>query len=76
MALTKEEYQDWAAHPLTQKFHQYLTDYREALKEKWARGEFHPQSPESVEAISRCQMAQELTSLDDDSIANFYNQGA
>jgi len=74
MAMSQEEYQEWVAHPLTQKFHQYLLDYRAQMMEKWAQGGYHPQNPESVMAISRCQMAQELTSLDDDSIANFYKE--
>ena len=69
MSMTKEDYQEWKAHPLTQQFHQYLKDYRADLMERWARGMF---SQMNLEAVTRCQMADELSTLDDDSISNFY----
>lgn len=70
--MTKEEYQEWAAHPLTQRFRQFLKDYRAALMEKWAQGSLQPNSPDSLMAVARCQMADELTTLDDDAIPQFY----
>lgn len=72
MAMSKEEYQQWAGHPLTKQFHQYLLDYRHRMMEKWAQGGYPPESPDSLLAIARCQMAEELATLDDDWIAEFY----
>ena len=72
MAMSKEEYQQWKDHPLTQQFHQYLRDYRQTLMEKWAQGGYQPTSPESLMAVARCQMADEIATLDDDWIAEFY----
>lgn len=72
MAMSKEDYQQWKDHPLTQQFHQYLRDYRQTLMEKWAQGALSPDSPELLMAVARCQMADEIATLDDDSIAEFY----
>lgn len=33
-----EEFQRWKDHPMTEAWFQYLEDYRESLKEQWARG--------------------------------------
>jgi hypothetical protein len=70
--MSKEEYQQWKDHPLTKQFHQYLRDYRQTLMDKWAQGGYHPSSPEALMAVARCQMAEEIVTLDDDWIANFY----
>jgi hypothetical protein len=70
--MSKEDYQQWKDHPLTKAFHQYLRDYRQALMEKWAQGALAPSSPESLMAVARCQMADEIATLEDDSIAEFY----
>ena len=70
--MDKEEYQEWKEHPLTKKFHKYLADYRQALMDKWAQGALSPNSPESLMAVARCQMADEIATLEDDSIAEFY----
>ena len=72
MAMSKEEYQQWKDHPLTKQFHQYLRDYRQTLMAKWAAGGYHPNNPESLMAVARCQMADEIVTLDDDWIAEFY----
>jgi len=72
--MSKEEYQQWKDHPLTQRFHQYLKDYRQALMEKWAQGALAPTSPEALMAVARCQMADEIATLEDDSIADFYRK--
>jgi len=74
MAMTKEEYQQWKDHPLTKQFHQYLRDYRQTLMEKWAQGGYHPSSPDGLMAVARCQMADEIATLDDDSIDEFYRK--
>lgn len=69
--MTKDQYEEWAAHPLTKQFHQYLTDYRQHLMDRWAQGQLaSPQ--DQMMAVARCQMADEITTLDDDSISEFY----
>jgi hypothetical protein len=67
-----EQFQQWRHDPLTVLFHKYLTDYRQSLMERWAAGKL--QEPESTMAMGQCQMLLELTSLDDDTIGNFYRQ--
>lgn len=67
-----DEYQRWKNDPLTVKFHQYLTDYRQDLMERWAAGSLR--EPDSTMAIARCQMAEELVALSDEFISEFYRQ--
>jgi hypothetical protein len=66
-----DEYQRWRDDPLTVKYHQFLRDYRLSLMEKWAVGAL---KDEELLAMGRCQMAADLTELDDDFIASFYRQ--
>jgi hypothetical protein len=40
--------------------------------EKWAQGDYLPDNPETLMAVARCQMADELADLADDWIADFY----
>jgi len=68
--MIKEEYQLWKEHPQTKQFHQYLVDYRAQLMDKWAQGALT--GNESLMAIARAQMADEIVNLDDDSISEFY----
>ena len=70
--MTADEYQRWKDDPLTVKFHQYLTDYRQDLMERWARGAI--QSPDDLMAVARCQCCLEIVELDDDSISEFYRK--
>ena len=72
MSMSKEEYQELKGNPLFKKFQQYLTDYRSDLMERWAQGAYPPANLNSTLAIARCQMADELATLDDDSISEFY----
>jgi len=67
--MDKEQYQQWAADPLTKKFHQYLKDYRQELMDRWAKGEI---TQDQTMAVARCQMADEIVTLNDDSISEFY----
>lgn len=69
-AMTQEEYQEWKAHPLTKKFHQFLADSRQSMMEQWGRGALTPQ--ESVTYSERCQMVAEILALPDDYISEFY----
>ena len=70
--MIREEYQLWAEHPQTKKFHQYLSDYRAQLMERWAQGALT--GDDSLMAIARAQMADEIVNLDDDSISEFYRK--
>ena len=72
MAMSKEDYQQWKDHPLTQQFHQFLRDYRKKWMEEWAMGAL--QGAEAIQAAERCQMAAELANLPDDWIENFYRK--
>ena len=68
--LTKENYQQWVNHPQTKEFHQYLKDYRKTLMERWAQGKLS--EVDNLMAIARAQMADDILTLDDDSISQFY----
>lgn len=68
--MDKKEYDEWKNHRLTKKFHQYLTDYRSDLMERWATGMI--QGDDNIAAISRCQMADEIANLEDGAIEEFY----
>lgn len=73
--MDKEKYQSWKEHPQTKEFHQYLIDYRAQLMNRWASGALA--GDDSLMAIARAQMADEIVNLDDDSISEFYrNQEA
>ena len=64
------EYDAWKNHPQTKQFHQYLIDYRAELMSRWAQGALV--GDDSLMAIARAQMADEIVNLDDDSISEFY----
>lgn len=68
--MTKEEYQLWAEHPQTKQFHKYLSDYRKQIMERWAQGGIS--GNDSLMAIARAQMADEIVNLDHDAISEFY----
>ena len=72
MAMTKEEYQELKGNPLFKKFHQYLRDYRQELMNRWALGAVSTPQDQTM-AVARCQMADEIVTLDDDSISQFYS---
>lgn len=69
--MSKEEYQEWAAHPLTQQFHQFLKDYRQYLMERWAKGQTQDQQ---AQEMAKCQLADTLLNMDDDAIYEFYRE--
>jgi hypothetical protein len=77
--MDKEEYLEWANHPLTKKFHQFLKDYRQYLMEGWAEGSYNHQSMEVVamrnsEAVGKALMLETLVKLDDRAISEFYKE--
>jgi hypothetical protein len=71
--VTSDEYQQWASDPLTVKFHQFLRDYRDSLKERWASGDY-PGEMHNAQQIGRTMMLKELCDLADDAISEFYRQ--
>ncbi len=70
--LDKERYQIWVLDSRTQDFFQYLRDYRQEMMERWAQGGLV--GDDSLLAIARAQMADEIVNLDDDSISEFYRK--
>lgn len=68
-----EQFQQWKDDPLTLLFMQYLRDYRQDLMERWAQGSIVEPS-EQLMAIARCQVAEEITTLDDNSVSEFYRK--
>ena len=68
--LDNVEYSEWIDHPVTKKFHKYLEDYRQNLMERWAEGRL--QDELNLLSIARCQMADEIISLNASDIAEFY----
>lgn len=70
-AMTKEQYEAWAQHPQTKQYHQYLKDYRLGLMEAWAKGALKEPGMEEM-AMARCQMVDDLVTMDSDWIADFY----
>ena len=78
--MTKEDYEQWKHHPLTEAFHQFLRDRRASIMEQWAEGRFCLQEPMAAaltnqDASTRCQVLNELVELDSDFISQFYSKG-
>lgn len=75
--LTQQEWAEWKLHPVTKVYLRYLKDNREHFKEIWAAGNLTSPSLEAsaqknIEAISKCQVLQDLAELDYESIEAFY----
>lgn len=76
--MTRDEYEVWKHHPLTEKFHQFLRDYRVDLMSRWAEGEFstpdlQASAIKSVEAMAKCQCYRDLAELETDFISQWYS---
>ena len=65
--LTKEEFQAWEAHPVTEVVRRYLTDYAASIRADWAQGENW-----SDEAKQQVVNLEDLATLDLKSIETFY----
>ncbi len=65
--LTKDEFQAWRAHPVTEIVHRYLGDVAQALRHDWALG-----ANWSEEARLQVQNLEDLAGLDLESIETFY----
>jgi len=70
--MNAEQYAEWRDDPRTVLYMRFLRDYRQSLMEKWAVGGL--QDKEELLAMGRCQLADDLTKLDDDFIQTFYRQ--
>ena len=68
--MTREEYQQWAEHPQTKQFHQFLLDYRNVVMEKWANGRLNGDAAMAERASA--QFAFMLVNIADDAISEFY----
>jgi len=68
--MDSKDYDVWKNHPQTVQFFQYLKDYRLDMMERWAQGGLVGE--DSLMAIARAQMADEIVNLDDDAISEFY----
>ncbi len=66
-SLTKDEFQAWRAHPVTEIVHSYLTDTAQAMRRDWARGVNW-----TDEAKQLVQNLEDLAALDLESIDTFY----
>lgn len=78
--MTRDEYEQWKHHPLTEKFHQFLRDYRQQLMERWAMGEFSlaetgPYLTRNTEMVARVQCLHEIAEMDSEAISKWYSKG-
>jgi hypothetical protein len=71
MAMTKEQFQEWEAIPLTKQFQQFLKDYRAYLMDRWAKG---LTQDSQAQEMAKCQLLEQLANLDDDAIYEFYKE--
>lgn len=67
MAWTQEEFTNWKASPLTQKFLAFLSDKREDLKETWAEG-----TPMSKDEEAIAFVYGDILSLEYEHVEEFY----
>ena len=37
-SLSKDDFEAWRAHPVTELLHRYLADYEERIRQEWAQG--------------------------------------
>lgn len=65
--LTKEEFQAWEAHPVTEVVRRYLTDLAAAMRHDWSQGENW-----TDEAKISVLSLEDLATLDLESIETFY----
>lgn len=66
---TKEMYDDWLQHPITQLYRQLLEEWQRAIKEQWAAGAFQKEQPletavANAQALGELRQLKELSELD------------
>lgn len=69
LKVTKEEWEDWKAHPVTLVLEAYLKARRQALMEQWAAGQFQNESKDVTQianqnALSEIHVATEIIELE------------
>lgn len=75
------EWQQWIAHPLTQRFYRYLMDRRNNLKEEWAAAKMCPDNPQewlsvNAEALGEARTLKELIELTSEDMERFYERAS
>jgi hypothetical protein len=66
--LTKDDFQAWRGHPVTEAVDHYLRDFAAHIREQWANGENW-----TDEARVQLQNLEDLADLDLESIETFYD---
>ena len=66
---TQAKFEDWSAHPVTVAFLQFLMREQEALKARWAGGEFthveqYATAISNAKAIGQCEMIERILALE------------
>lgn len=66
---TEEEWENWLSLPTTRKYRKFLNQWRESLKEQWAKGQFTSQDREEMvtanfQALAEVQVLNRLANLD------------
>ena len=67
MAMTEEQFQVWANHPVNKPFRKYLADYRRTLADSWANGESVTEREQAMAFVLG-----ELLNLEWRNVAEFY----
>ena len=77
--MTKEEFQDWKAHPQTQQFLQFLKDYQKWVEVKWleqvkTRSNLKTQENSLLDEGMRAKLEclNDIVELEADFIVDFY----
>lgn len=65
--MTKDEFQAWEGHPVTQIVRRYLTDLAAAMRHDWSQGQNW-----TDQAAFEVQGLEDLATLDLESIETFY----
>jgi len=63
----RNSFKEWAGHPLTALYRQFLRDQREALKEQWASG-----LEMDLRSQTKALLMGELSDLEWGDVARFY----
>ena len=66
--MNSDEWSSLTSSPGWQPFLNYLADYREAIKERWARGE----KLDAALAQLRCEIIGDIINMDFETIDHFY----
>ena len=69
--MTKDEFQAWRAHPVTEIVRRYLIDYAASIRQDWAQG-----ANWSDEAKQQVLTLEDLAGIDLESIETFYEAKA